>query len=76
MAKFKIIQYLDKCIGCGACVSVCPAYFAMDEEIMKAKLKGAKKEGEASTLEVAELKGADQAADACAVEAIKIEKKK
>ncbi len=32
MAKFKITQEHEKCIGCGACVSVCPANWKMDAD--------------------------------------------
>jgi ferredoxin len=36
--KFKITQEHEKCIGCGACVSLCPENWEMKED-GKAKLK-------------------------------------
>lgn len=32
MAKFKIIHERDDCIGCGACVSVCPENWMMADD--------------------------------------------
>jgi ferredoxin len=32
MAKFKITQQREKCIGCGACAAVCPANWFMDDD--------------------------------------------
>ncbi len=31
-SKFKIIQDREKCIGCGACVAVCPNNWFMDDD--------------------------------------------
>ena len=30
--KYRIVQERDKCIGCGACVSVCPENWMMAED--------------------------------------------
>ncbi len=32
MAKYKITQEREKCIGCGMCASVCPANWEMKED--------------------------------------------
>ena len=32
MAKFKIVHERDKCIGCGACVNVCPDNWQMAKD--------------------------------------------
>ena len=37
----KVIQQHDKCIGCGTCVAVCPAFWQMSDD-GKAQLKSAK----------------------------------
>jgi ferredoxin len=31
MAKYKIIQDKENCIGCGACSAICPEFWEMDE---------------------------------------------
>ena len=31
MAKYKIVQELEKCLGCGACASVCTNWQVNDE---------------------------------------------
>ena len=41
----KVIQQHDKCIGCGTCVAVCPAFWQMSDD-GKAQLKSAKDWGE------------------------------
>jgi ferredoxin len=41
MAKIKINR--EKCIGCGACVSICPASFEMFEGKAREKIKEVKK---------------------------------
>lgn len=40
----KITQERDKCIGCGTCVAVCPAFWTMEED-GKSTLKGSKDAG-------------------------------
>ncbi len=32
MAKYKIIQDRDACIGCGVCASICPENWKMDDD--------------------------------------------
>ncbi|HUT95996.1 MAG TPA: ferredoxin [Candidatus Paceibacterota bacterium] len=41
----KVIHQRDKCIGCGTCVAVCPAFWHMGDD-GKASLKDAKDVGE------------------------------
>jgi len=40
----KVIQQRDKCIGCGTCVAVCPAFWHMAED-GKSTLKDSKDVG-------------------------------
>lgn len=58
----KIKQDKDKCIGCGACVAVCPDNWVMEGD--KAKPK---------KTEVGEVGCNKQAADACPVQCIHVE---
>jgi NAD-dependent dihydropyrimidine dehydrogenase PreA subunit len=64
MAKFKIVQKVADCIGCGACISVCPANW---------ELKGDKAKPKKTDLDA--LGCNQQASDACPVQCIKILKK-
>jgi len=63
MPKFKVTQEREKCLGCGACVSVCPANWEMDAD------------GKAKPLETeVEEVGCNQAAaDSCPVQCIHVE---
>lgn len=63
MVKYKIEQDVDTCIGCGACVAVCPDNWVMEADKAKPKKK-----------EVSELGCNQEAADGCPVECIKITK--
>jgi len=63
MAKFKIEQNRDVCIGCGACVSVCP-----DNWVMKGDKSHPKK------TELNEIGCNKEAVDVCPVQCIKIKK--
>jgi len=65
MAKFKITFDHDACIGCGACASVCPDLFELNEDEMKAKPK---------KTELDDIGCAKEAEDTCPVEAIKVVK--
>lgn len=65
MAKYKVSQDHEACIGCGACVAVCPGNWEMGDD-GKAKLKNS-------------VDGLDcnvQAADGCPVSCITVEKVK
>jgi len=63
MTKFKIIQNRDVCIGCGACVSVCPDNW---------ELKGDK--AHPKKIEINDIGCNKEAADVCPVQCIKIKK--
>ncbi len=63
--KYKIKVDKEKCIGCGACVSVDEAVF----KLVDGKAVAIKKE-----ISDSELSKAKDAADSCPVQAIKIEK--
>lgn len=67
MAKYKITLDKDACIGCGACASVCPKLFELNEDEMKAHAKKA-------DIDDADAKCANEAADSCPAEAIKVAK--
>lgn len=71
----KIIQNHKDCIGCGTCIVLCPKYFDWDDE-NKAKVIGGKRsEKDVYELEVEadKLDTAQDAADACPVQVIRIE---
>ncbi len=67
MAKYKIQQKQEDCIGCGACVSVCPQNWKMVD------VKGEQKSSPIKA-EVDEIGCNQEAADSCPVECIKIKK--
>jgi len=69
----KIIQEHLKCIGCGSCVAVCSKFFILEEDGL-ASIKGAKKVGENLELEVEEVDCAEEAAEICPVQIIKIKR--
>jgi ferredoxin len=68
----KIIQEQDKCIGCGACAALDPTNWEMNGD--KAKLINAEVNGEILTKEVKDASASKDAANACPVQCIKIEK--
>ena len=71
----KITHEREKCIGCGACASVCPKFFEMADD-GKADLIGGKKKGAKFELEVKgehEADCAKEAAEGCPVECIHVE---
>lgn len=51
----------EKCMGCGACVSICPDVFEMNEE------------GKAQVKSEENMECAKQAADSCPADAITVE---
>lgn len=72
MAKIKITQEHEKCIGCGACAAICTQYWKMNDA-GKAIPKGSKKAGKNFVLEIASIGCNKEAADACPVNCIHIE---
>jgi len=71
----KIIHEIEKCIGCGSCVAVCPANWEIGDD-SKAHLLGAKKgsvDG-SEELETEQIGCSQDAADICPVQCIKIKK--
>jgi len=71
MPGFKIVHDRPNCIGCGACVAMCPEFWQMVED-GKSELKGAKQKGENFELEVNDPKCIQDAADACPVNVIHV----
>lgn len=65
MAKFKIEVEHEKCISCGACATICQDFF---------ELKGSENKSYAKKEETDDLGCAQEAADACPVQVIKITK--
>jgi len=76
MVKFKILHFKKECISCGACAAICPEFWEMDDEGM-AHLKGSTEADGHDELEIntEENRARNQeAADACPVQIIKLEK--
>lgn len=73
MAKFKIVYDRDACIGAAACAALDPTRFDMNADGKADLLKGKESKPGLWVLEVDELGDAQEAADACPVDAIKIE---
>jgi len=70
----KIIHEREKCIGCGSCTALCPKFFEMADD-GKAKLLNSEKNAEGNDeLEVDDVGCAQEAADACPVQCIRIGK--
>jgi len=68
----KITQERDKCIGCGTCVAVCPAFWIMEED-GKSTLKGSKDTGSGIFELEAEDAGCNKEAEsACPVQIIHV----
>jgi ferredoxin len=69
----KIIHEREKCIGCGACVGVCPSHWEIADD-GKSMLAGSKKNEETGNyeLEVTEPLCNKDAADSCPINIIKI----
>ncbi len=74
----KIIQEREKCIGCGACVAVCPKYWEMADDgkvnLLGSHPSGGQPKAEKVTyeLEIKETECNQDAADGCPVQCIKI----
>lgn len=64
MAKYKITQERAKCIGCGACVSICPENWEMKDDGKSAPKKTT----------VSDVGCNQEAAEACPVQIIKVTK--
>jgi len=71
----KIVLERKKCIGCGACVAVCPKYWSINKDGL-AKLKGSKTDSKTGNeeLEVKDIDCNNDAAETCPVQIIKIKK--
>lgn len=69
----KIIHQRKKCIGCGACVAVCPKFFEMSKD-GRALLKKAKQKGNDFELQVEKLDCLEEASNVCPAGIIKIQK--
>ena len=67
----KITIDKSRCIGCGACVSLCPKYFEMGED-GKSILKSSEANG--GELEIKEAGCTQDAADNCPVQCIILKK--
>ena len=70
----KIIQNYEGCIGCGSCAAVCPDFWDMDYDKVKAILKGGKKNEQTKEyeLEISDIACNQEAVDVCPVQVIKI----
>ncbi|MCK4590092.1 MAG: ferredoxin [Nanoarchaeota archaeon] len=66
----KIILKRTECIGCGACVATCDAFFEMGDDGL-AHLKSVEKK-DVEELEVKEVKCAKEAAEVCPVDIIEV----
>jgi len=68
----KIIHQIEKCIGCGSCVAICPEYWEMGDD-GKAHLLNAKKDTKNNEeLEVSDAGCNKEAVEICPVQCIKI----
>jgi len=69
----KIIHEREKCIGCGACVALCPKHWEMSED-GKATLLGSTVDPKTKNylLEVKKIDCHEEAAESCPVQIIQI----
>jgi ferredoxin len=68
----KVVQKREECIGCAACVAVCPKYFEMADD-GRSRLKGGKQQGKDVVLETDDVVTIKLAADVCPVNIIHID---
>ncbi len=68
----KIIVKTEDCIGCGACQVACDELFELNSD--KITLKDAKDVDGNQEIEVEDIKCAEDAADVCPTQCIKVEK--
>ncbi|MAG39206.1 ferredoxin [Candidatus Woesearchaeota archaeon] len=73
MAGFKIIYDRDACIGAAACAALDPERFEMNDDGKADLLKGKEDKPGLWILKIEELGEAQEAAESCPVDAIKIE---
>ncbi|MEK7624372.1 MAG: ferredoxin [Patescibacteria group bacterium] len=71
----KIIFERKKCIGCGACVAVCPKYWSLADDGL-AKLKDSKTDSKTGNeeLEIKLVECNEEAVESCPIQIIKISK--
>lgn len=69
----KVIHNREVCVGCGACAAVCPKYWEMKGD-GKSFLRGSKVIGEEHILVVPHPECNEDAANACPVQCIRVEK--
>ena len=71
----KIILDREKCIGCGSCVVICPAFFDMAED-GKSKLKGkvTRPKKDIEELAISSIECSQEASEACPSQAIRVNK--
>lgn len=62
MTKYKIEQEIEKCIGCGTCVAICPANWEM----------GSDNKAHPKKTELEDIGCNKEAAESCPVQCIKI----
>jgi ferredoxin len=74
---YKITHIKKNCIGCGACVAIAPEFWEMDENGLS-HLKGSSTDENGNDVREIDDNDAEinqEAADACPVQIIKVEKK-
>ncbi len=67
----KVVHEVEKCIGCGACVAVCPDFWEMGDD-GKSHLKKGKKKGKNEVLEIKDAKCNKDAENTCPVQCIQV----
>lgn len=74
MAKFKIIQEVDACIGCGACTVIASGKFEMNDDGKANIVNGQAKNGNyEKVFDEVDLEEYKEACEACPVESLHIE---